>query len=155
MLKVWRGKMIFAECTTCGSYGTAPHLKVTYKMSPEIEAAVERHTAHMMALRTHYTGAAGAIAQQIKNGSMSRKDGTIKIRSLWENHVAQVRLGEAGLPDPAGKVTEIVSACPWCEIIEEVEIEKLPEDKLEPDFEQAAAVREYIAKNMQDLKQGV
>lgn len=124
-------------------------------MTPEIEAAVERHTAHMMALRSHFKGAAEAVSQQVKNGSMSRKDGAAKVRTLYENHVAQVRLGEAGLPNPDGKVTEIATACPWCEVIEEVVVEKLPEDKTEPDFEQAVAVREFVSAQMKaSEKQG-
>lgn len=149
MLKVWRGNnKLFAECTECGSYGTAPHLQPKLKMSPEIEAAVERHTAHMMALRASYTKATTAIAVQIKNGSMTRAEGSSQIRKLWDNHVAQVRLGEAGLPDPTGQTSEFVTACPWCAKPEEIEIETLPAGQLEPDFALAVPVRKFIAANM-------
>jgi hypothetical protein len=139
MLKVWRSKTtIFAECTACGSYGTANHLQPRVQMTPEIEAAVERHTAHMLALRSHYTTAANAIVNKIRTKEITRKEGSDKIRTLWENHVAQVRLGEASLPDPDGKVKEMVAACPWCEAVEdEIEVEKLPDDIPEPKFAQA------------------
>lgn len=148
MLKVWRGKTtIFAECTKCGSYGTASHLQPKIRMEPEIEAAVERHTAHMMSLRASYTKAAEGIAAQIKAGSMARPDGVLKIRELWQNHVAQVRMGEASLPSPEGKVTEYITACPWCATIEEVELEQLPEDRSEPDFSLAAPVRDFLTAN--------
>lgn len=136
MLKVWRGKAtIFAECTDCGSYGTANHLQPKLKLDPDIEAALEQHTAHMVALRGHYNKAATAIVNKVRTKELSRKDATAKVRELWSNHVAQVRLGEAGLPDPTGKVTEVVAACPWCEHShEEVEIETLPEGTTEPKF---------------------
>jgi hypothetical protein len=63
MLKVWRGKgTIFAECTDCGSYGSAAHLQIKTQMAPEIAQALERHTAHMMSLRGHYQTAAQSIA---------------------------------------------------------------------------------------------
>lgn len=66
---------------------------------------------------------------------MTRKDGMEKIKGLYENHVAQVRLGEASLPSPDGKVKELVATCPWCgSNHEEVEVEVLPEGKTEPDF---------------------
>lgn len=154
MLKVWRGKhnRLFAECTTCGSYGTAGHLKPKIKMEPEIEEALERHTAHMFALRSHFTKAANAIAIQIRDGSLARRDGAAKIRDIYTNHVAQVQLGQASLPDPSGKVTELATNCPWCGVDEPVEIETLPEDKDEPDFSQARAVVDFIKKNM---KKGV
>jgi hypothetical protein len=136
MLKVWRGRnKLFVECTDCGSYGQAAHLKPKVQMTPEIEAAVERHTAHMMALREHYKKAAGSIANQIHNGSLSRPDGTVKVRELWNNHVAQVLAGQASLPSPSGKVVEIVSQCPWCDKHNDaVEVENLPEDMAEPKF---------------------
>jgi hypothetical protein len=142
MLKVWRGKSaIFAECTACGSYGTANHLQPKIKMEPEIEAALERHTAHMMALRSHFQNAAGAISTQIRNGSMSRNDGGQRVKELWLNHVAQVRLGEASLPSPDGKVKELVSACPWCNTVsDEIEIEALPDDVAEPAFSLAKKI---------------
>jgi len=50
------------------------------------------------------------------------------------------------LPSLEGKVTELATKCPWCDHVEEVEIESLPEDQEEPDFEQAKAVLEYVAK---------
>ena len=149
MLKVWRGKKtLFAECTDCGSYGSAPHLQPKMRMAPEIAEASERHVAHMMALRASYTKAANAIAQQIRDGSLSRPEGAAKIRGLYENHVAQVRLGEARLPDPTGKTSEYVDACPWCGHDEEVELELLPDDQTEPDFALAIPVREYMAANL-------
>lgn len=142
MLKVWRGpKNIFAECTSCGSYGTAGHLQPKVKMDPDIEAAVEKHSSHMQALRGHYTQAAGNIANQIRDGSLARKDGAAKIKELWFNHVAQVRLGEASLPDPTGKVKEVVTACPWCEVVSsEIEVETLPDGVDEPPFSLAVKV---------------
>ena len=79
---------------------------------------------------------------------MPRSEGATQIRKLWDNHVAQVRLGEAGLPDPTGETTEFVSECPWCNAPEEVEVETLPEDQLEPDFSLARPVREFIAASM-------
>ena len=147
MLKVWRGKStIFAECTVCGSYGTANHLQPKVKMEPEIEAALERHTAHMMALRSHFQKAAGEISTQVRNGSMTRQEGGNKVKDLWLNHVGQVRLGEASLPSPEGKVKELVANCPWCGTKnEEVEIETLPEDMTEPDFSVAIPVKKYLA----------
>ena len=149
MLKVWRGNnKIFAECTECSSYGTAPHLKVKVRISPKIEAAVEKHTAHMMALRSSYTKATTLIATEVRNGSLPRSEGAAKIRKLWENHVAQVRIGEAELPDPTGGTTEFVSECPWCGHAEEVELEALSGEQLEPDFSLAVPVREFIAANM-------
>jgi hypothetical protein len=115
-------------------------------MTPEIEAAVERHTAHMLALRSHYTKAANGLANQIRDGSLSRKDGTAKIRELWLNHVAQVRLGEASLPDPTGKVTELVTNCPWCGKLEaEVEVATLPDNVVEPPFSLAKLVAQAQA----------
>jgi hypothetical protein len=135
MLKVWRGKGAFlVECDACGSRGTAHNLQLMQKVSPEIEDAIERHTAHMAALRVSYTTATGKIAKQIQQGSLKRKDGADKIRELWANHVAQVRLGEASLPDPTGKVKDVVTECPWCKKpAGEVEIESLPEGATEPE----------------------
>lgn len=146
MLKVWRGKStIFAECTDCGSYGTAGHLQLKLKLSPDIEAAMERHTAHMLALRGHYTVAATNIANKVRTGELKRLEASAKIRELYENHVAQVRLGEAGLPSPGGKVQEVTATCPWCARVgEEVEVVALPDDQIEPDFELA---RERAALN--------
>ena len=136
MLKVWRGKTtIFAECTDCGSYGTANHLQPKLKLDPDIEAAVERHTSHMMALRSHYEKAAKAIADKVRTKELLRKDASAKIRELWLNHIAQVRLGEASLPDPTGKVKEVVETCPWCgHPHEAIELETLPEGDTEPKF---------------------
>lgn len=136
MLKVWRAKAtIFAECTSCGSYGTANHLQPTQKLDPDIEEAVEKHTAHMMALRSHFEKAARVIATQVKDGSISRKEGSDKVREMYNNHVAQIRLAEAGLPDPTGKIKEVVVACPWCKAPSpEIEIETLPDDTSEPPF---------------------
>lgn len=151
MLKVWRGSnTILAECTDCGSYGTAPHLKPTIKLDPEIADAVERHTARMMALRSHYTAAADVLVRQVRDGSLSRNDATAKIRVMYENHVAQIRLGEASLPNPEGKLTELATACPWCGSPEEVEIETLPDDQAEPEFALAVPVREYLAAQLQE-----
>lgn len=136
MLKVWRGKRgLFVECTDCGSYGKPNHLKPEVRMSPEIEAAVERHTAHMMALRSHYNNAVRPIAEQVRNGSLKRPEGAAKIRVIWQNHVAQVHMAGAALPNPDGKVTEIVSKCPWCDTLNNAtEVEKLSDDKSEPEF---------------------
>jgi hypothetical protein len=153
MLKVWRGKTtLFAECTECGSYGTAPHLQVKQKLSPVLEEALERHTSRMMALRAHYTTAANEVVRQINAGSLSRNDGTAKIRTLYENHVAQVMLGQASLPSQEGQIKELAATCPWCGKGEEVEIEQLPPDKSEPDFTQAVEVAAYIAQNMAKRK---
>lgn len=150
MLKVWRGKggRLFADCTSCGSFGTAGHLQPKVRMEPEIEAALERHTATMITYRKHFEKAAGVIARQVKDGSLHRRDGASKIRDIWTNHCAQVRLAEASLPDPAGKVTELATNCPWCGVPEEVEIETLPEDKDEPDYPQAVSVKEFIVASM-------
>lgn len=150
MLKVWRGKnnTLFAECTACGSFGTANHLQLKQKLEPEIEAALERHTAHMIVLRSHFMRAAGVIAKQVHDGSMSRDDGTKQIRGLYENHVAQVMLGQAALPDPSGEVAELATNCPWCNIAEEAEVETLPEGKDHPDFELAKPIAAYMAKNL-------
>jgi hypothetical protein len=100
----------------------------------------------MLALRSHYTAAANNIAKQIKNGSMRRPDGVAKIRSLYENHVAQVRLGAAQLPRPEGKVAEFIEKCPWCDHVDTVDVVALADDKAEPDFELAKPVKEYLAK---------
>jgi hypothetical protein len=142
MLKIWRGKnALFAECTTCGSYGTANHHQPKVSIDPEIEAAIERHTAHMMTLRSHYTKAANSIANQIRDGSLGREGGTKKIRDLWDHHVAQVRLGEASLPNPDGKVKELAAVCPWCGAAgEETEVELLPDDVTEPEFSLARRI---------------
>jgi hypothetical protein len=142
MLKIWRGKnTLFAECTTCGSYGTANHHQPRIKMDPDIEEALERHTARMLALRSHFTKAANLVANQIRDGSVKRSDGTKKIRELWETHVAQVKLGEASLPSPEGKVKELASNCPWCGVAgEETEVEVLPEDVTEPAFSLAKKI---------------
>jgi hypothetical protein len=142
MLKIWRGKnTLFAECTACGSYGTANHHKPAVRIDPDIAAALERHTAHMMALRSHYARSAGQIANQIRNGSLGRNDGTKKIRDLWDNHLAQVQLGEASLPSPDGKVKELAATCPWCGTAgEETEVEVLPDDVVEPPFSLARTV---------------
>lgn len=147
MLKVWRGRggRLFADCTSCGSFGTAGHLQLKNRMTPEIEAALEGHVNRMAAYRAHFEKAVKVITQQIKDGSLQRRDGANKIRDLWTNHCAQVRLAEASLPDPSGKVTELATNCPWCNVPEEVEIEVLPEDKEEPDFPQAVAVKEFLA----------
>ena len=136
MLHVWRGaRQIFAECDICGSYGTAGHLQPIVRMTPEIAATVEQHTAHMVALRSHFKKAANEIARQVENGSMSRLDGSNKIRSMYANHVAQIQLATAALPSPDGKVTEHVNTCPWCGTKhDEVQVEPLPEDVAEPDF---------------------
>lgn len=155
MLKVWRGKKtLFAECTDCGSYGTAGQLQTKIKMTPEIEAAVERHTAHMMALRSSYQKSSGEIARQIKDGSIARGDGTKKIRGIWENHVAQIHLAAAALPSPEGQVTELVLACPWCDKKEQVEVEALSDDADEPPFEQAKAVVAYIEAEQAKQQKG-
>jgi hypothetical protein len=142
MLRVWRGQTtIFAECTECGSYGTANHLQPKLKLDPDIEAALDGHKAHMLALRSHYTKAVNSIATQIRDGSLKRIDGAAKVRELWHNHVAQVRLGEASLPNPEGKVKEVVADCPWCGAQgEEIEIEKLPDGLTEPEFSLAQKV---------------
>jgi hypothetical protein len=141
MLKVWRGKTIFAECSNCGSYGSAPHHQPRVKMEPDIEAALERHTAHMMTLRAHFNKSAGTIGNEVRNGSMARADAAAKIRELYENHVAQVRLGEASLPSPEGKVKEVVSECPWCGVVsDEIEVELLPDGVVEPEFSLAQKV---------------
>lgn len=153
MLKVWRGKTtLFAECTECGSYGTAPHLQPKQKLTPALESAIERHTSRMMALRAHYMAASNEIVRQINAGSLSRNDGTAKIRTLHENHVAQVMVGQASLPNLEGQIAELAATCPWCGKSEEVEIEQLPPDKSEPDFTQAVAVAAYIAQNMAKRK---
>ena len=136
---------MFAECTRCGSYGTVPHLQPKQRLDPVIEAAVERHTAHMMALRAHFTTAANGIARQVHDGSMTQQDGTSKVRELWLNHVAQVQLGTASMPDPTGKVAEFVAACPWCNVAEQVDVEVLPDDIAEPKFASAVAVATAIA----------
>jgi hypothetical protein len=155
MLKVWRGKQgkLFAECTACGSYGTAGHIERKVKMTPEIEAALERHTAHMMTLRKHFEKASGTIAEQVRNGSLLRSEGTEKIKQLWINHVAQVHMGMSSLPDPEGKVTELATKCPWCSIVEEAEIGTLPEDKDHPDFELAVPVQKHLQKQLEQSKE--
>lgn len=138
---------MFAECTACGSYGTAGHLQPKLKMEPDIEAALERHTAHMMTLREHFKKAANTVSAQIRDGSMSRKDGADKIRDIYINHVGQIRLAETMLPNPEGKVAELATNCPWCNVPEEVSIETLAEDKDEPDYEQAKLVADYLKKS--------
>lgn len=155
MLKVWRGKhhKLFAECTSCGSYGTAGHLKPKIKMSAEIEGALERHTAHMLTLRQHFTKAANTIQAQIRDGSISRKVGSDKIRDIYNNHVGQVVAAQTLLPSPDGQVKELATNCPWCGVEEEVGIETLPEDQDEPVFEQAKAVLAYIKKNAPKKKE--
>lgn len=142
MLKIWRGKnTLFAECTVCGSYGTANHHQPKVTMDPDIEAALERHTAHMITLRSHFTGASNLVANQIRDGSVKRSDGAKKMRELWENHVAQVRLGEASLPSPDGKVKELATNCPWCGAAgEDTEVEVLSDDVTEPQFSLATKV---------------
>lgn len=123
-------------------------------MSPDIEAALERHTASMFALRSHFTKAAQTIQQQIRDGSITRKAGSDRIAAIYVNHVGQVRLAEASLPSPDGEVTELATKCPWCDAEEEVQIEALPEDKDEPDFEQAKAVTDYLKKSVAKQKRG-
>lgn len=143
MLKVWRGKgRLFAECDACGSYGTPHSVQIKTKLDPEIAAALEAHTAHMMTARANYTRAAAAIALQVKTGKLSRQEGTTKIRDLSNVHVAEVRLAAASLPNPEGKVKELATACPWCGKEEEVEVEHLEEGVSEPAFSLAAKVDE-------------
>ena len=135
MLRVYRGRgTIFAECSECGSYGTAPHLQPSVRMSQDIEAALERHTAHMMTLKAHFQKAAHQIATEVQNGSMKRDDGARKVKELWDNHAAQVHLGEAALPSPDGQITEFVTSCPWCGAKEQVDVEVLPDGAMEPNW---------------------
>ena len=148
MLKVWRGGgRTFAECTSCGSYGCT-HIPTETRMAPEIADALERHTAHMMSLREHFNKAAGFIAAKVQAGEMAKPDAQAKIREIWTNHVAQVQTAQLLLPSPDGKVKEVVTACPWCGVQEEVEIEALPEEASEPEFELVRPVAAYLTKLM-------
>jgi hypothetical protein len=151
-LKVWRGKdRIFAECTQCGSYGNCPHLQIKSKLDPEIAAALEHHTAHMLALREHYTKAAQSLKAKIASGELPKSEASAKIQELATNHVALVTSAAAMLPDPAGKVTETATACPWCGVVEDVEIEQLPEGA-EPPFALAKLVAQEQVKQLKKGK---
>jgi len=135
MLNVWRGpRQIFAECTECGSYGTANHAQVSVKMTPEISDAVERHTAHMMALRSHYTTAVGAIQRELENGSIQRDEAVSRVRSLYVNHLAKIQLATSALPSTDGKVTETVETCPWCGVASQAVVQTLSPDEAHPKF---------------------
>lgn len=148
MLKVWRGKgTIFAECTDCGSYGSAAHLKIKTQMAPEIEQALERHTAHMMSLRGHFETAAKSIALKHASKELSQPEAVQKMRELSDNHLAQVNTAVTLLPSPDGKVTELATACPWCSRPEEVKIEALPDGATEPDYALGRMVAEAVAKS--------
>lgn len=91
----------------------------------------------MMALRSHFEAAAKLIAAKTRTGELTRPQANEKVQGLYANHVAQVQLGAAGLPSLEGKVTELALNCPWCSVVEEVELKVLPDDKVEPDFELA------------------
>jgi hypothetical protein len=146
-LKVWRGKAaLFAECTACGSYGTAGHLQVQNRLDPDIQAALDKHEARMLTLRGHFTTAVNNIVRQIKNGSLERKVGSKQVADLQQNFTGQIVLAHNSLPSPQGKVAEFVSKCPWCEVVEEVDVIPLPDGVDEPPFEQAKAVATFQAK---------
>lgn len=136
MLKVWQGTgRYFAECDQCKSYGLA-HLKPITKITdPDLVQALDRQAATALALRTSFTKAAAALNNQIREGSLSRKEGSAKIRELWTNHNAQIQLLVAARPDTTGKVKTIITQCPWCKAESgEVEIEILPDHVREPPF---------------------
>lgn len=147
MLKVWRGKgRMFAECKTCGSYGST-HIEVETRMTPEIAAALEKHTAHMLSLRAHFTKAATAVADKVRTKELTSEEAQTKIRDMWNNHVATIQTAQMLLPNPDGKVTHHVVACPWCKAPSDVQIEELPDDVAEPAFELGRVVSEHLAKS--------
>ena len=147
-LKVWRDKrsMLHAECTKCGSYGTAGHLQLKPRLDPDIQAALEAHEAHMLTLREHFKAAANKIVAQVHDGSLARNDGAAKIRELQANFIGQIGLANAALPSPDGKVSFFVDKCPWCDAVEDVEVVDLPEGTDEPAFELAGVVAAAQAK---------
>lgn len=147
-LRVWRGKgTLFAECTLCGSYGTAGHLSTQHRLEPDIQEALDKHEASMLALRGHFTTAVNKIVAQIRNGSLERRAGAAQITQLQQNFTGQIMLAHKALPPPFGKVSEFASKCPWCEAVEEVDVIELPEGT-EPPFEQAKAIAAFQAKAM-------
>lgn len=146
-LRVWRGRRtIFAECTSCGSYGSCAHLELSTRMTPEIAAAVEQHTARMLALREHYKTATGSLAMKFSNKEILQQEFTRKMGELAQNHFSQITAATALLPDPEGKVVEIAGNCPWCHLAEEVEVELLPDDVVEPSFSLAELVAQAQKK---------
>jgi len=96
--------------------------------------------------------AANDIAGKVQLGSMDKKEGAEKIRALQSNFTAQIALATARLPSPEGKIQETAPQCPWCEVVENVDIEALPADKTEPDFELAKVVKAYHAKLLAEAK---
>lgn len=147
-LRVWRDKKtrLHAECTACGSYGTAGHVEVKRRLDPDIQEALDRHEAKMLAYREHFKTAANAVVRKIHDGSLPSADGANQIRAIQESFMGQILLANASLPNPEGKVAYFVSKCPWCDIVEDVDIVQLPDDVAEPDFELAKPVAAQLAR---------
>lgn len=154
MLRIWRGpKSVFAECTTCGSFGTANHAQLQANLSPDLVARLDAHAAHLGSLRDHFMSAVKAISEEVRNGSKPRNEASEQVRSLWENFHGQIQLVHAASPKIPENAGEVAVACPWCGHPEQVDVELLPEGQAEPDYELAKPVKAHLDALLQaDLR---
>lgn len=145
-LKVWkeRGRYL-VECTDCGSYGTPGVLTIKEQVDPKNAAARAVLLKSANELRVGHEGTLKGILQRARAKQITKQDAVAQVKEEAASHSKKLTDLISSLPDLKEGVTQTVEKCPWCDHVETVVIEELPDGVFEPPEWLAKAKKKKVA----------
>ena len=93
---------------------------------------MKEHHARASILRTAYTSDLNEVVRQLRAKTITKDVAETRFRELGKAHFDNMRDMLSTMPSPGDGVVETVEKCPWCDHVESVVVQTLPEEATEP-----------------------